>query len=161
MYSRPQLKEFAEKTVRWPGHWQGVHALKEIGMLDIDPKDFQGKKIVPREFLLHLIVPKLKPGPGETDVCIMYNTLNGIKDGKKVRIEYFMWDEADTVNGISSMMRATGYPVAVATKMMLAGEINGKGIVPPEDAITSELYPKFIEEMKKRNIDILEEITYL
>ncbi len=156
LYSRPQLKEFAEKTVRWPGHWQGVQTLKECGLLDIEPWKFKDMNIVPREFFLSLITPRLKPIEGETDVCVMYNTLIGTKEGKKVKIEYFMWDEADTVNGISSMMRVTGFPVAIAAKMLLAGEITEKGIVPPEDTIKGSLYDKFMEELRKRNINILE-----
>lgn len=156
LFTRPELQEFAEKTVRWPGHWGGVQTLKECGMLDIEPVDFKGTKIVPREFLLSMITPRLLPNEGETDVCVMYNTLVGKKDGKKVRIEYFMWDKADTTNDISSMMRVTGYPMAITARMIGRGDIKEKGIVAPEDAITPDLYKKFIEELKKRNIEIKE-----
>ncbi len=155
LFTRPELKEFAEKTVRWPGHWQGVQTLKECGMLDIEAVDFQGHKIVPREFLLSMITPRLRPNEGETDVCVMYNTLIGEKDGKKVKIEYFMWDEPKEKD-ISSMMRVTGYPMAITAKFMLQGEIKEKGIVAPEDAIKGPLYEKFMKELKRRDIDILE-----
>jgi saccharopine dehydrogenase-like NADP-dependent oxidoreductase len=91
----------------------------------------------------------------------MYNTLIGEKNGKKVKIEYFMWDEADTQNGISSMARVTGFPVAITGKFILAGKIKEKGIVAPEDCIEGDLYEKFDEELKKRNINILEVSTEL
>ena len=156
LFTRKQLAEFAEKTVRWPGHWQGVHTLKECGMLDIEPVEFKGTKIVPREFLLSIITPRLVPNEGEGDVCVMYNTLEGKKDGKDVRIEYFMWDEPDKKNNISSMMRVTGYPMAITARMVGKGEIKEKGIVAPEDAVTGDLYKRFINELKKRNIEILE-----
>lgn len=156
IFSRPELKEFAEKTVRWPGHWPGVDTLKECGLLDIEPQEFKGTKIVPREFLLSLITPKLQAKDGETDVCVMYNTTTGTKDGKKVKIEHFMWDEADKENGISSMMRVTGFPVAITAKLIMEGLIQEKGIVPPEDCIKGKVYDRFIEELKKRNIEILE-----
>lgn len=156
IFSRPELKEFAEKTVRWPGHWPGVDTLKECGLLDIEPQYFKGTKIVPREFLLSLITPKLQANDGETDVCVMYNTTTGTKDGKKVKIEHFMWDEADKDNGISSMMRVTGFPVAITAKLIMEGLIQEKGIVPPEDCIKGKVYDRFIEELKKRNIEILE-----
>jgi len=158
IFSRPQLKEFAEKTVRWPGHFQGIDTLKECGLLDIEPQEFNGTKIVPREFLLSLITPKLQPLEGETDVCVMYNTTIGTKDGKKVKIEHFMWDEADTENDISSMMRVTGFPVAIAAKLLMEGLIKEKGIVPPEDCIKGKVYDRFMKELKKRNINILEVI---
>jgi saccharopine dehydrogenase-like NADP-dependent oxidoreductase len=156
LFTRPQLKEFAEKTVRWPGHWQGVHTLKECGMLDIDPVNYDGTQVIPRKLLLSIITPRLLPNEGETDVCVMYNTLEGKKDGKDIKIEYFMWDEADTVSGNSSMMRVTGFPMAITARMIGRGEIQGKGIVAPEDAITPDLYTKFIAELKKRNINIIE-----
>jgi lysine 6-dehydrogenase len=159
LFTRPNLKEFAEKTVRWPGHWAGVETLKECGLLDITPVDFKGAKIVPREFLLSQISPRLQPNEGETDVCVMYNTLIGEKGGKKVKIEYFMWDEADAKNGVSSMARVTGFPVAITGKFILQGKIKEKGIVAPEDCIMGDLYQEFDNELKKRNIEILEVTT--
>jgi saccharopine dehydrogenase-like NADP-dependent oxidoreductase len=159
IHTRPQLKEFAEKTIRWPGHFEGIDAFKEAGLLDLGPVEFQGMKISPREFMLSLLTPKLRAKAGETDVCVMWNNLAGIKDGRKIRIDYFMWDEADTAHGISSMARVTGFSEAICARFLAAGEIKQKGIVPPEDAITGGLYAKFITALKERNIEILEEIT--
>jgi saccharopine dehydrogenase-like NADP-dependent oxidoreductase len=156
LFTRPSLKEFAEKTVRWPGHWQGVMTLKECGLLDIEPVDFNGQKIVPREFLSHLITPRLQPNQGETDVCVMYNTVEGVKAGRKTRIEYYMWDEADKKNKISSMMRVTGFPVAIAARMLAKGIFKEKGIVAPEDAFYGKIYKDFVSELEKRDIRILE-----
>lgn len=159
IFSRPELKDFAEKTVRWPGHFEGVDTLKETGLLDLEPVDFEGVKIPPREFLLSLITPRLQPLEGETDVCVMYNTVMGTKDGKKTRIDYYMWDEADKATGISSMARVTGFPCSITARLIAAGEISEKGIVPPEDCIRGELYHTLMAELEKRNITILEEVT--
>lgn len=156
LFTRPQLQEFAEKTVRWPGHWGGVQTLKECGLLDLEPVEFQDMKITPRDFLLSLITPRLQPSEGETDVCVMYNTLVGKKDGREMKIEYFMWDETDVKNGISSMMRVTGFPVAIAARLLAKGEIKEKGIVAPEDCIKGKLYEQFLGELNKRDITILE-----
>ncbi|MDH4156993.1 MAG: saccharopine dehydrogenase NADP-binding domain-containing protein [candidate division Zixibacteria bacterium] len=158
IFSRPELKEFAEKTVRWPGHWSGVDTLKECGLLDIEPHDFDGHKIIPRKFLLSLITPRLQPLEGETDVCVMYNTTRGVKNGKKIKIEHFMWDTADTDNGISSMMRVTGFPCAITAKLIGEGLIKETGIVTVEDALKGEVHDRFMKELKKRNIDILETV---
>lgn len=159
--SRPQLKEFAEKTIRWPGHWDGVRTLKECGLLDLERIDVEGVQVVPRQVLLACITPRLLPRPGDTDVCVMYNTLTGVKDGRRVKVEYFMWDEADTVHGLSSMMRATGFPVAIASRMLARGDIREKGIVPPEDGIWGQLYQDFLQQLAARNILIEERRTVL
>jgi len=156
IFTRPQLNEFAEKTIRWPGHYEGIDTLKECGMLDLTPVDFKGMKIAPRDFLLSVISPKLKVLEGDTDVCVMWSTVAGTKNGQKMRIDYYMWEEADIENGVSAMGRATGFPAAIGAKLIGRGEIEKKGIVAPEDAIEGKVYQKFMEELGKKNITILE-----
>lgn len=156
LYTRPQLKECTEKTIRWPGHWEGVKMLKECGMLESTPVNFKNMKISPREFLSFVITPRLKPLEGETDVCVMWNTVTGVKNGQKIRIDYYMWEEADLEKGISAMGRVTAFPEAIATVMLGKGEITKKGIVAPEDAIEGKIYEKYFEELKRRKINILE-----
>jgi saccharopine dehydrogenase-like NADP-dependent oxidoreductase len=158
IYTRPGLREFSEKTVRWPGHWDGVQTLKECGMLDLDPVEIHDVKVVPREVLLARIEPRLRAQPGETDVCVMYNTVVGMKDGKRTKISYFLWDEADTVNKVSSMGRVTGYSAAIGAIMVGKGMVAAKGIVAPEDAVFGEGYTYFINELAKRNIRIQETV---
>ena len=156
--TRPQLAEFAEKTVRWPGHWDGVQTLKECGLLDLEPQEFGGTTVVPRDFLLSRIEPRLRANPGETDVCVMANTVTGTKDGVRTRISYYMWDEADRVHGISSMGRVTGFSAAIGAVMIGAGMIAERGIVPPEDAIYGAGYAHFMKELEKRGIVVLETV---
>jgi len=126
LYTRSQLKECAEKTIRWPGHWEGARVLKECGMLDSAPIEFKRTKISPREFLSHIMTPKLKPLEEETDICVMWNTVIGIKGDQRIKIDYYMWEEADTENGISAMGRVTAFPEAIATVMLGKGEITKK-----------------------------------
>jgi len=156
IHTRPQLNEFAEKTIRWPGHFEGIDTLKEFGMLDLTPVEFRGIKIAPRDFLLSVIRPKLKAAEGDADVCVMWNTVTGTKNGHKMRIDYYMWEEADTENGISAMGRVTGFPAAIGAKLIGRGEIEKKGIVAPEDAIEGKVYQDFMEELTKKNITALE-----
>jgi lysine 6-dehydrogenase len=127
-------------------------------MLDLEPFEIQGAKIAPRDFLLAVIGPRLQPLEGDTDVCVMWNTVAGTKDGKKTKIDYYLWDEADQINGISSMARVTGFSASIGAIFLGRGMIEGKGIVAPEDGIQGEHYDVFLEELKKRDIIILETI---
>lgn len=161
IYTRPELKYFAEKTVRWPGHWAGIETLKECGMLDRETVEVQGIQISPRELLLKVIEPRLRPLEGDSDVCVMWNTVDGLKDGIKTRVSYHLWDEADTINGISSMGRVTGFSAAIGALFIGRGLITEKGIVPPEDCISGEVYDEFIKELEKRDITVLETIETL
>jgi lysine 6-dehydrogenase len=156
IHTRPELNEFAEKTIRWPGHFEGIDTLKEFGMLDLTPVEFKGIKIVPRDFLLSIIGPRLKAAEGDADICVMWNTVTGTKNGHKMRIDYYLWEEADAENRISAMGRVTGFPAAVGAKLIGRGEIGKKGIVAPEDAIEGRVYQDFMEELTKKNITLLE-----
>jgi lysine 6-dehydrogenase len=86
----------------------------------------------------------------------MFNTVEGLKAGKRVRYSYHMWDEADRKTGISSMGRVTGFPAAIGAVMIGKGLIKEKGIVPPEDCIYGKGYGHFMTELAKRKIRILE-----
>ncbi|MFN7963915.1 MAG: saccharopine dehydrogenase C-terminal domain-containing protein [Thermoanaerobaculia bacterium] len=154
LHTRPELKSFAEKTVRWPGHWGGVETLKECGLLGLDPVQVNGSSVVPRHFLASLITPRLRPQPGETDVCVMYNTVSGSKDGKAVTIEHFMWEKGDPQLGLSAMMRTTSIPAAIAVRFLASRKVQGTGIVAPEDGIVGAAYHEFVAELAKRNITI-------
>ena len=154
IYTHPKLQYFAEKTVRWPGHYQGVRTLVECGLFDEKPVDFNGAKISPREFLLKMINPLLIPQKGDGDVCIMYNTVVGKKNKKPHKVEYFMWEEVD--NDFSAMARVTGFPASIGAKLVASGKIDLKGIRAPEECITGDNYKLFMEELEKKDITIKE-----
>jgi saccharopine dehydrogenase-like NADP-dependent oxidoreductase len=154
IYTHPDLQYFAEKTVRWPGHYQGVRTLIECGLFDENPVDFEGIKISPRKFLLNIINPLLVPQEGDGDVCVMYNTVTGKKDHMPHKVEYFMWEKAD--QEFSAIARVTSFPAAIGAKLIALGRINLKGIRAPEECILGENYHWFLEQLEEKNITIKE-----
>ena len=161
LFTRPELKEFAEKTIRWPGHFSSIDTLKSCGLLDLEPVEVGGNQVVPRDVLLALIRPRLLPGEGETDVCIMWTSAEGHKDRRRVRIDSFLWDRADRKNGITSMARVTGFSAAIGALFLGRGLIPGEGIIAPEDGIRGDTYTAYCEELAKREIHIEERIQLL
>lgn len=156
IYTHPELRYFAEKTVRWPGHYQGVRTLIECGLFDETPVDLDGVKISPRKFLLQTINPLLVPQDGDSDVCVMYNTVTGKKNNVPYKIEYFMWEQAN--NEFSAMARVTSFPAAIGAKLVGMGKTDLKGIRAPEECVTGENYAWFLDELQKKNITIKEKI---
>lgn len=156
IFTHPELQYFAEKTVRWPGHYQGVRTLIECGLFDETPVDFEGVKISPRKFLLQTINPLLVPQQGDGDVCVMYNTVTGIKNNLPHKVEYFMWEQADSE--FSAMARVTSFPAAIGAKLVGMNKINLKGVRAPEECILGENYTWFLDELMDKNITIKEKI---
>lgn len=154
LYTRSSLRNFAEKTIRWPGHWQAIDGLKDCGLLDLEPLPFAGQEIRPRDFFLAVIEPRLRPVPGDEDVCVMWNTAFGAER----RADYYLWTGADAAHGISAMARTTGFSAAIAARMLGKKEIREKGIVAPEDVIHGEVYRSLIRELEKRRIVVVEKV---
>jgi saccharopine dehydrogenase-like NADP-dependent oxidoreductase len=156
IYTYPDLTHFAEKTVRWPGHYDGVRTLIECGLFEESPVEFNGARISPRKFLLSVINPLLVPQEGDGDVCVMYNTINGEKNGKPHKVEYFMWEKASA--DFSAMARVTAFPAAIAAKMIGTGKINMRGIRAPEECFIGENYQTILDELNACDIHIAEEV---
>jgi len=159
VYTRPDLQDTYEKTVRWPGHYEAIKTFKECGMMDTEPVEVEGKKVVPRKVLSTVLTPKLKPEEGDKDVCVMWNTAEGEKNGEPIRIDYYMWEEADKETGLTAMQRTTGFPPAITAEMLAKDEIPERGIVPPEDCIKGDLYDEMMEKLEEVDIQVLEERT--
>jgi saccharopine dehydrogenase-like NADP-dependent oxidoreductase len=115
---------------------------------------FAGVAFRPRDFFLRLVEPRLKPPPGDEDVCVMWNTAWG----EKKQTDSFMWTGANSANGISIIARVTVSSAAIAARLLAKGDIKEKGIVAPEDAIKGEAYRLFMQELEKRGIVVAETI---
>ncbi|MHA2246982.1 MAG: saccharopine dehydrogenase family protein [Candidatus Hodarchaeales archaeon] len=154
------VNEFYEKTLRWPGYVQGMKTLKECGLTDFVPIEIKpGEFVSPIELLGSIMKKKWLAKPGDNDVSILWDTVIGTREGTKTRIDYYMWEEGDQENSITAMARMTAFPVSITAVMLGKGEITKKGLLAPEDAIEGQLYQKMVEELAKRDITILEEIT--
>jgi lysine 6-dehydrogenase len=158
IYTHPELHYFAEKTVRWPGHYSGIRTLLDSGMLSQEPVETKWGKIAPREFLLGILNPKLAPLPEDKDACVMYNTVTGQKGGREAKVEYFMWDEAQ--NGFTGMQRVTGFPAAIGGKLVAGKKINLTGVRAPEECIKGSNYQSMLEELKMSDINIREKVSW-
>jgi saccharopine dehydrogenase-like NADP-dependent oxidoreductase len=157
IYTHPELQYFAEKTVRWPGHYSGIRTLIDSGMLSQELVETKWGNIAPREFLLSILNPKLAPLPEDKDACVMYNTITGEKNGKAAKVEIFMWDEAQ--NGFTGMQRVTGFPAAIGGKLVAGHKINLTGVRAPEECVRGENYKSMLDELRLSDISIAEKIS--
>jgi saccharopine dehydrogenase-like NADP-dependent oxidoreductase len=96
-----------------------VRTLIECGLFDETPVEIKGVAISPREYLLNVLNPLLLPQSGENDVCVMYNTVIGLKGGSPQKVEYSMWVEA--AQGFTAMARVTAFTAAIGAKMVGLG----------------------------------------
>ncbi len=108
-----------------------LKCLENVGMTSIEPIDFEGKKIVPLQFLKAVLPDPASLGPrtkGKTNIgCIM----QGKKDGKPIK--YYVYNVCDHEEcyrevGSQAISYTTGVPAMIGAMMILTGKWNKAGV---------------------------------
>lgn len=108
-----------------------LRVLQNVGMTRIDPVKFQGREIVPIQFLKALLPDPASLGPltkGRTCIGVV---AHGRKNGKdKVAFIYNICDHEAAYREVKSqaISYTTGVPAAVGAEMMLTGQWKGEGV---------------------------------
>ncbi len=154
------IPDMIEKTLRYPGHIDKIKVLKETGFFNEDEIEINGKKIKPVDFTTALLLPKWKLEKGEQDITVMKIIVEGIRNGKRIRYEYDLYDEYDSETDTHSMARTTGYTATSTVRLVADGLYKHKGISPPEFIGKDKKCVDFIlRELKERNIVYTEKIS--
>lgn len=147
-----------EKTLRYPGHIELMAILRETGFFSKDEIEVRGVKIRPLDVTSKLLFPMWTYQPGEEEFTVLRVVVDGKKDGRKVRHTYDLYDEYDHETGQSSMARTTGFPCAIVARMLCAGEIKSRGVLPPE-ILGKEpgMLDRMTQELARRGVHIKSE----
>jgi lysine 6-dehydrogenase len=96
--------------------------------------------------------PRLTKPKGK-DLVALRVTVKGKKDAAPKTISYELVDRYDEKNGISAMMRTTGYSLSITGQMQARGEVGPAGVHTPDECMPAARY---IEELRKRGVNIRE-----
>jgi lysine 6-dehydrogenase len=138
------------KTLRYPGHAKIMEALRELGLLELEPINVKGVRVSPRDVAVAAMGPRLTKPEGK-DLVALRVIVKGKKAGAVKSISYELVDFYDDERGISAMMRTTGYSLSITGQMQARGEVQPPGVHTPDECIPAE---KYIAELRKRGINI-------
>src|SRR5699024_3736009 len=117
--------------------------------------EIDGIEVKPRDVLLKVLEPFVELGE-QDDVVLLRVQVAGEKDGKHVTFTYNMSTYRDRLNDITAMARATASTISIVAQMIANGEIEKRGVFPPEKVVPGKEY---IEQLLERGITIMEEIS--
>jgi saccharopine dehydrogenase-like NADP-dependent oxidoreductase len=126
------LREMWEKTLRYPGHVDAIRSMRELGLFDETPVDVDGAKVVPRRLTAWLLEEHLR-APGSEDLLAMKVDVKGLKGGRETTFTYTLLDLFDGITQTSAMARTTAFTASVVAQMLAQGEIEGRGVITPEE----------------------------
>jgi lysine 6-dehydrogenase len=138
------------KTLRYPGHAHIMEAIRELGLLDLEPVDVKSVKVVPRDLVVAAMGPKLRKPDGK-DIVALRVVVTGTKSGVPRTLTWELIDRYDEEHGISAMMRTTGYSLSITGQMQARGEIAPAGVHTPDECVPPEPY---VAELAKRGVRI-------
>lgn len=145
-----EVKDMDEKTIRYPSHAEKIRTLINCGFLDKKPIKFKDMEIVPRDFSLALLGPKLELGEGK-DFSLLRVDIKGSEILRYELIDYYK-------DGATSMVRTTGYPCAIVARMIK--DIKGAGVIPPEKlGMDDSIFQQIFNSLSEKEINIKK--TYL
>lgn len=150
---KDKIKNIYEKTVRYKGHFEKMKVLYELGFLDEQPIEVEGKSVNPKQFTMAMLEPQLK-GKSEADITVLRVTVSGLKDKEKAKLEWEMLDFYDANKERTSMANTTAIPAVIMTEWIATRKINKIGVIPPEELIVGHLFNPFIDELKSKGINI-------
>lgn len=136
------------KTLRYPGHAKIMEAIRDLGLLDLEPVSVEGGTVRPRDVAVAVMNPRLNKPTGK-DLVALRVTVAGMKGGSPSTIEWNLVDKYDEQNGVSAMMRCTGYSLAITGLMQVRGTISQPGVRTPDECVPGAAY---IAELAKRGI---------
>jgi lysine 6-dehydrogenase len=155
-----RVGECFEKTLRYPGHFDLLCELKELGLFSSEKVQVNGTQIAPRALMSKIFEGKFA-GKGP-DVCIMRLEAHesvrtpGVRGLLGARLQgrvatFTLVDHYDPKTDMSAMMRTTAFPASIVVQMLASGAITKRGAVLQERDVPADL---FLKEMENRGIRI-------
>ena len=149
VYTMKRMKTLDEITLRYPGHAEKMGILMEAGFFSKEKVRIGESEVAPLETAWAVLGKMLSEGDPR-DLTVM----RVIAKGKKGQVVYDMVDRYDEKDGVTSMGKTTGYTASIVAQMIGAGSIVGKGVVPPEIAVSGTAVKKVISEHSRRRVKI-------
>jgi len=146
-----RVRTMEYKTLRYPGHAAIMKAIRDLGLLELQPIKVRGKEVVPRDVFIASVSPKLTKPEGRDLVALRVEVRGGGRDGRQVAWQ--LLDYFDEARGISAMMRTTGYSLAITGLMQVDGRIAAPGVHTPDETVP---FGAYLAELAKRGIEIRE-----
>jgi len=149
-----RLQRLENKTLRYPGHVAQMVAFRDLGLLDLEPVDVAGQRVVPRDVLHALLGPRISV-PEVKDVCVMRVKCIGSTNGRPAEALVELIDRYDEKTGFTAMQRLTGWHasillIAAVNRLVRPGAVSVETSLPGRTIVT---------ECRRRGFAITETVT--
>jgi saccharopine dehydrogenase-like NADP-dependent oxidoreductase len=150
------LRSAGRWSMRYPGHCAFWRTLVALHLLDDDPVVVDGVAVDRKAYLTAALGPWLRYDPGEGDLAILRNVVEGVRQGRRERLVAEVIARRDPATGLSAMSRLVGFTASIGAQMIGLGTIARRGLLSPTKNVPFAL---FAAELERRGITIAQEMT--
>lgn len=143
------------QLVQLSGGEERVRAMEQLGLLSDAPVHKRGTLV---HALSEHLAARLRYAPEERDLVILRHQIDIEWPDDRREQRGINLVQYGRPNGFSAMAQTVGYPCAIATKMVLDGEIQGKGMVLP---LSPEIFRPMLKRLEKEGITATQQATLL
>ncbi len=126
-------------------NWLGLFSNEKVGIQNASPA----------QLLQAILESKWTLGSEDKDLIVMQHQFEYVQNGEQKKLNssllVFGYDPRYT-----AMAKTVGLPVAIATKLILSGEINSVGVKIPT---TKDIYIPVLKELSENGINFVEELV--
>lgn len=140
------------KTLRYPGHAHIMEAIRDLGLLSLEPLEVKGQRVVPRDVAVAAMTPHLRK-PEAKDLVAVRVIVEGVNAAKPETHSWELIDRYDDVKHISAMERSTGFSLSITGQLQAAGAVTPPGVHTPDECMPGERY---VAELAARGVVIRE-----
>lgn len=152
------LKNMGRYVLRWPGHCAFWKKMIDLHFLDDEPVIVNGTPVDRKRYLASLIEPQIQYAANERDVVVVRVEATGRINGQRKHAVYQLIDRRDLKTGLTAMSRTVGFTASIGAQMIGTGKITKRGVLSPTKDVP---YQAFVDELKKRDIQITSTINKL
>ena len=132
-----------------------MHKLNWLGMFEDESVGLM--KGTPAQILEHILKKKWTIGPDKKDQIVMWHLFDYEENGQTKRIRSAMVATGENATD-TAMSKTVGLPLGIATKLLLEGKIEARGVQIP---ITPEFYNPILNELETLGFEFVEEEVIL
>lgn len=127
-----RVPEMREKTLRYPGHFEKMRMLRQMGLFSAEPVHAGEVVVRPVDLTTRLLFPMWELREGEEDVTVMRVIVEGRGPAGRTRHTFELLDRFDRASGTTSMARTTGYTCTAIVRLLAGGRFRRAGVAPLE-----------------------------
>ena len=145
-----QIKHLDFKSLRYPGHFEKIKLLGNLGLFDQEAIELSsGEKVAPKEVFTELLKQKLDKNV--PDLVVLRVTVTGVSDRKPIQHVWECIDYSDEADNISALERMNAFPASIVAQMIAREDIKDKGVLKQETVVPAKL---FLAELASRGISL-------